>query len=210
MLACLHQADSGQLDLSKENTTIARNIPPTRSQNNRSLPVNEQIHAREVRLISNDGESLGVMPTREALRKAQESGFDLVMITASSNPPVCKMLDYGRHRYEQDKRKKDARKKAHASSLKEITLSYKIGEHDYQVRLKRMTRFLEHGDKVKMTVRLRGREAQHADLAIQLLLRFAKDAEEISSFEREPKLEGYRIIMILAPKKEKKEKSSQQ
>lgn len=146
------------------------------------------------------------MSTQEALRKARDKGFDLVMITANSSPPVCKMLDYGRHRYEQDKRKKDARKKAHASTLKEITLSYKIGEHDYQVRLKRMTKFLEQGDKVKMTVRLRGREAQHAALAIQLLRRFAQDAEEISSFEREPKLEGYRIIMILTPKKDKKEK----
>jgi len=168
--------------------------------------VNENIHAREVRLISDEGESLGVMPTQEALRKAREKGFDLVMITAASSPPVCKMLDYGRHRYEQDKRKKDVRKKTQTSNLKEITLSYKIGEHDYQVRLKRMLKFLEQGDKVKMTVRLRGREAQHSDLAIQLLRRFATDAEEISTFEREPKLEGYRIIMILTPKKDKKEK----
>lgn len=146
------------------------------------------------------------MTTQDALRKARESGYDLVMVTAAASPPVCKMLDYGRHRYEQDKRKKDARKKQHASSLKEITLSYKIGEHDYQVRLKRLRKFLEQGHKVKMTVRMRGREQQHSDLAIQLLRRFATDAEELSSFEREPKLEGYRIIMILAPKKDNKEK----
>ncbi len=180
------------------------------SQNtNRPLPVNEQIHAREVRVISNDGEVLGVMSTQEALRSAREKGFDLVMVTAASSPPVCKMLDYGRHRYEQDKRMKDARKRTHAMALKEITLSYKIGEHDYQVRLKRLRSFLEHGDKVKMTVRLRGREAQHASLAIELLKRFARDADELGAFEREPKLEGYRIIMILTPKKEapKKEKT---
>lgn len=159
-------------------------------------------------MISNDGESLGVMTTQEAMRQAQEKGFDLVMVTATSSPPVCKMLDYGRHRYEQDKRMKDARKRQHAMALKEITLSYKIGEHDYQVRLKRLRKFLELGDKVKMTVRLRGREAQHADLAIQLLNRFAKDADELGTYEREPKLEGYRIIMILTPKKDvKKEKS---
>ena len=126
------------------------------------------------------------------------------MGTAAANPPVCKLLDYGRHRYEQEKRKKDAKKKQHGASLKEITLSYKIGEHDYQVRLKRLDKFLVQGHKVKMTVRLRGREAQHSNLAIDLLRRFAKDVEEISIFEREPKLEGYRIIMILAPKKENK------
>lgn len=169
--------------------------------------MNEQIHAREVRVISNDGESLGVMSTQDALRQAQEKGFDLVMVTAASSPPVCKMLDYGRHRYEQDKRLKDARKRQHAMALKEITLSYKIGEHDYQVRLKRLRKFLEQGDKVKMTVRLRGREAQHADLAIQLLNRFAKDADELGAFERELKLEGYRIIMILTPKKEAKKET---
>lgn len=150
---------------------------------------------------------LGVMSTQDALKRARENGFDLVMVTAASNPPVCKLLDYGRHRYEQDKRIKDARKRQHAMNLKEITLSYKIGEHDYQVRLKRLTKFLEQGDKVKMTVRLRGREAQHSSLAIELLNRFAKAVEEISAFEREPKLEGYRIIMILTPKKDKKEKS---
>lgn len=166
--------------------------------------MNEQIRAQEVRLISDDGESLGVMSTQDALKRAQEKGFDLVMVTAASSPPVCKMLDYGRHRYEQDKRKKDARKRQHAVVLKEITLSYKIGEHDYQVRLKRLRGFLEQGNKVKMTVRLRGREAQHANLAIDLLRRFAGDAEDLSTFEREPKLEGYRIIMILTPKKEKK------
>ena len=135
---------------------------------------------------------------------SRESGYDLVMITMAANPPVCKMLDYGRHRYEQDKRLKDAKKKQHVVNVKEITLSYKIGEHDYQVRRKRLEEFLKHGDKVKMTVRLRGREAQHAALAIELLNRFAQDVAEYSLMEREPKLEGQRIIMILNPKKEKK------
>jgi len=135
---------------------------------------------------------------------SREKGFDLVMITNQASPPVCRMLDYGRHRYEQDKRLKDAKKKQHTVQVKEITLSYKIGEHDYQVRLRRLESFLQHGDKVKMTVRLRGREAQHAALAIQLLNRFAKDVEELSIIERDPKLEGQRIIMILNPKKEKK------
>jgi translation initiation factor IF-3 len=135
---------------------------------------------------------------------SREKGFDLVMITNQASPPVCRMLDYGRHRYEQDKRLKDAKKKQHTVQVKEITLSYKIGEHDYQVRLRRLESFLQHGDKVKMTVRLRGREAQHAALAIQLLNRFAKDVEEWSIIERDPKLEGQRIIMILNPKKEKK------
>ena len=181
------------------------------SQNtNRSTLVNEQIRDREVRLISNDSEVLGVMLTQDALKMAKEGGFDLVMVTATSSPPVCKLLDYGRHRYEQDKRMKDARKRQHSMALKEITLSYKIGEHDYQVRLKRLTKFLEQGDKVKMTVRLRGREAQHASLAIALLNRFAKAVEDIGAFEREPKLEGYRIIMILTPKKEAKKEAKKE
>lgn len=144
------------------------------------------------------------MPTAQALERAREEGVDLVMVTMAANPPVCKLLNYGRHRYEMDKRKKDAKKKQHTVNMKEITLSYKIGEHDYDVRQKRLQKFLEKGDKVKMVVRLRGREMQHSDLAVQLLKRFAESVEGVGMYEREPKLEGWRIIMIMSPKKEKK------
>lgn len=155
-------------------------------------------------MIGGDGETIGIVSRDVALEKANEEGLDLVMISGDAKPPVCKLLNYGRHRYEQDKRRKDAKKKQHTVKLKEITLSYKLGEHDYQVRQRRLQSFLEKGNKVKMVVRLRGREMQHSKLAIELLKRFADSVEEISVYEREPKLEGYRIIMILSPKKEKK------
>lgn len=147
---------------------------------------------------------MGVVATPEALRMTRERGFDLVMVSMAATPPVCKMLDYGRHRYEQEKRLRDAKKKQHTVSIKEITMSYKIGEHDYQVRLKRLTGFLADGHKVKLTVRMRGRESQHSYLAIQLLKRFSADAFEWGAVERDPIQEGQRIMMILNPKKEKK------
>lgn len=147
---------------------------------------------------------MGVVATPEALRMTRERGYDLVMVSMAATPPVCKMLDYGRHRYEQEKRLRDAKKKQHTVSIKEITLSYKIGEHDYQVRLRRLMEFLEDGHKVKLTVRMRGRESQHSSLAIQLLNRFKTDAEELGDIERAPIQEGQRIMMIVNPKKEKK------
>lgn len=144
---------------------------------------------------------MGIMNTRQALESAREKGLDLVVVSLASSPPVCKVMDYGRHRYEQDKKKREARKKSSGNTLKEITLSYKIESHDYEVRLKRLKKFLEAGSKVKMTIRLRGREAQHSSLGTQLLDRFADAVSDISTYERRPKLEGRRIIMILTPKK---------
>lgn len=142
------------------------------------------------------------MFVREALRLAQEQGLDLVLVAQDASPPVCRIMDYGRHRFEQDKRMRETRKKQHVIENKELTLSYKIGEHDYQVRLRQVSRFLQAGNKIKLTVRLRGREAQHQNLAVRLLQRFASDADELGIVEREPKIEGRNlIVMILAPKK---------
>jgi translation initiation factor IF-3 len=165
--------------------------------------INERIRARELRTIDDEGNQLGILPSREALRIAQEKGLDLVLVAPDANPPVAKIMDYGRHKFETEKRSREARKKQHTVTLKELTLSYKIGEHDYQVRLRSLQRFIAEGDKVKVTIRFRGREVQHSNLAAELLLRFAKDVEENAIIEREPKSEGRTLFIILAPKKEK-------
>lgn len=165
------------------------------------MPVNEQIQALEVRAIDENGHQIGIIKTKEALSIARSRGFDLVMVSPNSNPPVCKIMDYGRHKYEQEKRIKGAKKKQHTVNIKEITVSYKIGEHDYQVRLKRLKDFIVDGNKVKMTVRLRGREEQHSNLAIELLERYALDSEDVAIVERPPLREGKNVIMILTPKK---------
>lgn len=163
--------------------------------------VNEQIRARQIRVIGSDGAQLGIMSSNEANDLAKEKDLDLVMVSPNSEPPVCRIMDYGRHKYELEKKGKEAKKKQHVVNTKELTVSYKIGEHDFQVRIKMIQKFVEHGDKVKMTVRLRGREEQHSDLAVDLLSKFAKEVENIAVVESPPKFEGRRVIMILGPKR---------
>ncbi len=165
--------------------------------------INDRIRAREVRTIGEDGAQLGILPTREALRIAQEKGLDLVMVAADAAPPVCKIMDYGRHKFETEKKTREAKKKQHVVSIKELTVSYKIGQHDYEVRLRAIQKFIAEGDKVKVTVRFRGREMQHTELGQQLLAKFANDVKDIAVVERDPKQEGRTLFMILAPKKEK-------
>lgn len=166
--------------------------------------INERIHAREVRAIDLDGAQLGILPLREANRIAQERGCDLVCVAPEAKPPVCKIMDYGRHKFEQEKKLREARKKQHTVSLKELTVSYKIGEHDYQVRLKSIRKFITEGNKVKVTVRFRGREMQHSDLAQALLLKFAADSADIAVVEKDPKQEGRTLFLILSPSKKEK------
>jgi translation initiation factor IF-3 len=144
---------------------------------------------------------LGIMSTKDAYALAKEKDLDLVMVSPTASPPVCRIMDFGRHKYEQEKKGKEAKKKQHVTDIKELTVSYKIGDHDFQVRVKRIQKFVEHGDKVKMSVRLRGREEQHSNLAVDLLNRFAKEVEEVAVVERAPKLEGRQVIMVLGPKK---------
>lgn len=174
-----------------------------RAINKDTALINDRIRARELRTIDDSGEQLGILPAREALRIAQEKGLDLVLVAADANPPVAKIMDYGRHKFETEKKLREAKKKQHVVTLKELTLSYKIGEHDYQVRLRSLQKFLKEGDKVKVTIRFRGREVQHSGLATELLMRFARDVEEGAVLEREPRLEGRTLFIILAPKKEK-------
>jgi translation initiation factor IF-3 len=162
--------------------------------------VNDAIRAREVRLIGANGEQLGIQPLREALRMAQEQNLDLVNVAPQAKPPVCRIMDYGKYRYEQSKREKEARRNQKIVQLKEVRLSPSIEDHDVQTKLKNVVKFLEQGDKVKLSIRFRGREITHQDLGRRVLVRMAKEVKEISDIERQPKLEGRQMIMILTPK----------
>jgi translation initiation factor IF-3 len=164
--------------------------------------VNEQIRAREVRLIGKDGEQLGIVNIREALRIAQEHELDVVNVAPTAKPPVCKIMDYGRYRYEQSKREKESRRNQKTIDVKEVKMRPTIDEHDFQVKLKNAYRFLADGDKVKVTITFRGREITHADLAHKLMNRIAQEVAELGSVERKPKVEGRNMIMILTPKQD--------
>lgn len=166
--------------------------------------INEEIRDREVRLISADGEQLGVMPTRQALEMAEQAGLDLVKIAANAQPPVCKLMDYDKHRYEQSKRERDLRKNQRIVTLKEVQLSATIEENDVQTKFRNAVKFLQDGDKVKVSIRFRGRQIAHADIGMKIMEDFAKRIEEYGTVERRPMLEGRHMIMILGPKAEKK------
>ena len=137
----------------------------------------------------------------EALEIAEEKDLDLVLVSDKADPPVCRIMDYGKFKFEEEKKKKEAKKKQHSSELKEVKMRYKIEEHDYNVRLKHATRFIKAGDKVKATVMFRGREIQHTDLAARLLQRLATDLNEIADLQQRPKREGRSMTMLLSPKK---------
>ena len=166
--------------------------------------INDEINDREVRLIGKDGEQLGVMPTAVAMAKAEEAGMDLVKIVPGAQPPVCKLMDYDKHRFEQSKREREMRKNQRIVELKEVQLSATIEENDVQTKLKNAVKFLEEGDKVKVTIRFRGRQIAHTNIGMQIMMDFAKRIEEVGNVERRPLLEGRHMIMILAPKAEKK------
>ncbi len=166
--------------------------------------INEEIRDREVRLIDSDGGQLGVMTARDALLMAEEKGLDLVKIVPNAKPPVCKLMNYDKHRYEQAKRERDLRKNQRIVELKEVQLSATIEENDIQTRYKNAVKFLEAGDKLKVSIRFRGRQIAHANIGMQIMLDFAKRLEEVGSVERQPRLEGRFMIMIIAPKAEKK------
>lgn len=154
-----------------------------------------------MRVVGSDGTQLGIQPFRDALRLAFEQKLDLVEVAPNARPPVCRIMDYGRYKYEQSKREKEAKKKQKLISIKEVKFRPSIDEHDYQVKLRNAQRFLQDGDKVKATVTFRGREVTHAETGKAVLTRFAKDiGTESVTVEREAKLEGRNMIMILAPK----------
>lgn len=168
----------------------------------RDLPqINERIRFPKIRVIDTDGGQLGILSPNEARKIAEEKGLDLVLVSEKSDPPVCRVMDYGKYKFEQEKKKKEAKKKQHTADIKEVKMRYKIEEHDYHVRVKSAQRFLKSGDKVKATVTFRGREIQHANLAEDLLRRMAEDLEDVAELQQAPKREGRNMMMLLAPKK---------
>ena len=162
--------------------------------------INEEIRVREVHLIDKDGHNLGNMTVPEALAKAQEAGLDLVEISPNATPPVVKILDFGKYKYQEQKKQAEARKKQKVVEVKEIKFRPMIDDHDYQVKMRSMERFFEEGDKVKVTLRFRGREMAHQELGTRLLVRLKEDTTKMAKVESEPRLEGRQMVMVLAPR----------
>ena len=162
--------------------------------------INEMINSRSVRCIDPDGEQLGILSIDEAMNKAEELGLDLVELQPNADPPVCKILDYGKHKYQAQKRANEARKKQKIIEVKEIKLRPNIDQHDYQVKMKAVRKFIDGGDKVKITLRFRGREMAHVELGADLLSRVQDDIDDFAKIESMPKMEGRQMTMILAPK----------
>jgi translation initiation factor IF-3 len=168
---------------------------------NRGGPrTNEGIDTPEIQLIDVSGENVGVVEIEDALARASEAGLDLVEISPNTNPPVCKILDYGKYKYQAQKKAAEARKKQRTVEIKEIKMRPNIDTHDYDVKMRSMNRFFEEGDKVKVTLRFRGREMAHQDLGTQLLNKVKDDTIEIAKVESEPRLEGRQMVMVLAPR----------
>lgn len=163
--------------------------------------INEEILDKEVRLIGDQGEQLGIMSAQEALKIAVERELDLVKIAPGSNPPVCKVMDYGKFRFEQAKKDKEARKNQKTVDIKEVRLSAKIDVHDFEVRVKAAEKFLKSGDKVKASIRFRGREMAHTDIGLGVMQRFAEACAEFGTVEKPAKLEGRQMLMFIGPKK---------
>ncbi len=166
----------------------------------KELQINEQIRDNEVRLIGPDGEQIGVVPTREAQRLADEKELDLVKIAPTATPPVCRIMDYGKYRFEQSKREKEARKNQRVVELKEVRLSLNIDVADFNTKAKHALRFLQEGNKVKVSIRFRGREMGHPEIGLETMKRFAEVCSEIAAVEKPAKMEGRNMLMFLAPK----------
>ncbi len=162
--------------------------------------MNEKIRAKEVRLIGKDGENIGIIETQKALKMAYDEDLDLVVISPNQAPPVAKILNYGKYKYELEKKAKEAKKKQHTVDVKEVKIRYKIDTHDYLVRIKSIRKFIAQGNKVKVVVMLRGREMQHSSLAFELANRFIEDLKDDPiTIEKKPMLEGRNVTMYLAP-----------
>ncbi|WP_234145387.1 translation initiation factor IF-3 [Ruegeria pomeroyi] len=183
----------------QRNIPIARrphNAPPQRDTGPR---VNDKIRAPEIRLIGADGENVGVVHPAKAMAMAEEAGLDLVEISPNATPPVCKIMDYGKYKYEQQKRESEARKKQKIIEVKEVKFRPNTDTHDYDVKMRNVFKFLENGDKVKVTLRFRGREMAHQNLGRELLERVAEDVKEVGKIENMPKMEGRQMIMMIGP-----------
>ncbi|MDQ2079391.1 translation initiation factor IF-3 [Xanthobacteraceae bacterium Astr-EGSB] len=175
----------------------SRAAPPVQKDGPR---INEEIRAREIHLIDKDGANKGTVTVAEAIVMAQEAGLDLVEIAPNATPPVCKLLDYGKFKYQEQKKAAEARKRQKVVEVKEVKFRPMIDDHDYDVKMRSMLRFFEEGDKVKVTLRFRGREMAHQELGTKLLDRLKTDVGELAKVEQEAKFEGRQMIMVLAPR----------
>ena len=171
--------------------------------------INDEIQEKEIRLIGSDGEQMGLMSSAEAQKIADEQDLDLVMISPNAKPPVCKIMDYGKYRFEQNKKVKEAKKNQHVMDVKEIRMSPGIGENDFNTKLKNGQKFLADGDRVKVTVRFRGREMAHTNIGEKLLRDFAEKCAEVANLDKEPKLEGRNMSIFLSPKSQNQLKKEQ-
>ena len=162
--------------------------------------INEQIRDKEIRLIDENGEQLGIVSSREAQKIADERKLDLVKIAPTAKPPVCRIMDYGKYKFDHAKKEKEARKKQKTVDVKELRLSPSIDTHDVQVKVKKANEFLKDGDKVKISIRFRGREIGHSKVGMQIMEDFAKATEEFGTVDKQPKMEGKSLVMFLAPK----------
>lgn len=183
----------------KENTTIRRPFKAD-APVKEGPRANREIRVPKIQLINEEGQNLGVIATDQALRMAEEAGLDLVEISPNSEPPVCKILDLGKLKYANQKKAAEARKKQKIVEIKEIKMRPNIDTHDYEVKMKAINRFFEDGDKVRVTLRFRGREMAHQELGLKLLMQVKEDTAEIAKVEAEPRLEGRQMMMVLAPK----------
>jgi len=165
----------------------------------KELRVNERIRAREVRLVGEKGEQLGIMPLNQALETARKHNLDLVEVAATAVPPVCRLLDYGKYKYEQARKEREARKSQKVSLLREVRLRPKIGDHDFEAKARSVRKLLEGGDKVKVTVMFRGREITHPEIGWRLLQRMVESLKGVATIDRQPLIEGKRMHLILSP-----------
>ena len=172
------------------------NVAPTRE----GPRINEEIGVMRVRLVDERGNMVGIVPRNEALTMAADAGLDLVEIAPNADPPVCKILDFGKFKYEEQKKKNEARKKQKIIEVKEIKLRPSIDDHDYEVKMRSMNKFIEEGDKVKVTMRFRGRELAHQELGMNVLMRVREDLDGIAKVEQMPRMEGRQMTMVVAPR----------
>ena len=170
-----------------------------RAKKNSSPRTNEQIIASEVRVISSTGKQLGIISIREALNHAEDEGFDLVEVSPGANPPVCKIIDYGKLKYKEQKSKKEAKKKQKTIEVKEIKLRPGINKHHYEVKIKPLSKFIGGGNKGKVSMRFRGREMEHQNIGMDLIRKLTEQVSEYAKMESPPKLEGKQIVMVLVP-----------
>jgi len=188
------------LSATEEKATIARRPFKRPAQREEGPRINDAITARQVQLIDDEGQNHGVVDVQDALERAAQAGLDLVEVSGQAETPVCKIMDYGKYKYQAQKKAAEARKKTKTVDVKEIKMRPNIDPHDYDTKMRNMRRFFEAGDKVKVTLRFRGREMAHQQLGMDLLHKVRDDAEDYAKVELEPKLEGRQMIMVLAPR----------